>query len=166
MPLFIFFDTETIHFKPIILVHCYVFPKNHLPRRDSNPGLLFLRRMRCPLRHADRTNVRPVSFFLSCTGLGNYLYMFYLCYPRSFSVYSGRNRLFLQAAPGRARLDAKSKPISGGHDRISDLSAVHVVAVVVAAAGLRRQRARLRRWCERVAAVLSKSNMSKAKMSK
>jgi hypothetical protein len=26
-------------------------PKNLIPWRDSNPGLLFLRRMRCPLRH-------------------------------------------------------------------------------------------------------------------
>jgi hypothetical protein len=27
---------------------------NLKPWRDSNPGLLFLRRMRCPLRHAAR----------------------------------------------------------------------------------------------------------------
>jgi hypothetical protein len=32
----------------------YVFPKNLVPWRDSNPGLLFLRLMRCPLRHATR----------------------------------------------------------------------------------------------------------------
>jgi hypothetical protein len=34
--------------------HCYVFPKNLAPRRYSNPDLLFLRRMRWPLRHAAR----------------------------------------------------------------------------------------------------------------
>jgi hypothetical protein len=28
--------------------HCYDLPKNLMPWRDSNPGLLFLRRMRCP----------------------------------------------------------------------------------------------------------------------
>jgi hypothetical protein len=28
------------------------FPKSLVPWRDSNPGLLFLRRMRCLLRHA------------------------------------------------------------------------------------------------------------------
>jgi hypothetical protein len=30
---------------------CTVFPKIPKPWRDSNPGLLFLRRIRCPLRH-------------------------------------------------------------------------------------------------------------------
>jgi hypothetical protein len=36
--------------------HCYVFFKNLIPWRDSNPGLLYLRRKRCPLRHAARAS--------------------------------------------------------------------------------------------------------------
>jgi hypothetical protein len=32
--------------------NCYDLSKNCVPRLDSNPGLQFLRQMRCPLRHA------------------------------------------------------------------------------------------------------------------
>jgi hypothetical protein len=32
----------------------YAFPENLKPWRDSNPGLLFMRRTRCPLLHAAR----------------------------------------------------------------------------------------------------------------
>jgi hypothetical protein len=53
IPLFIFFyKTQTMLIKSITQQHCYVFPKNLTPWRDSNPGLLLLRRMRCPMRHA------------------------------------------------------------------------------------------------------------------
>jgi hypothetical protein len=30
----------------------FYLPKNLIPWQDSNPGLLFLRRMQCPLLHA------------------------------------------------------------------------------------------------------------------
>jgi hypothetical protein len=53
MHLFLFFNTQAMHLKSFKKV----FPKNLTPRRDSNPGLLFLRRMWCPLRHADRALV-------------------------------------------------------------------------------------------------------------
>jgi hypothetical protein len=35
------FNTQTMHIKSFYTQqHCYVFPKNLLPWRDSNPGLL------------------------------------------------------------------------------------------------------------------------------
>jgi hypothetical protein len=47
-------NTQTMHTKSI--THNSIFPKILIPWRDSNPGLLFLRRMRCPLRHAARAD--------------------------------------------------------------------------------------------------------------
>jgi hypothetical protein len=56
MPFLILFNTLTNHMKLICYTqqHCYVFPKilYVVPWRDSNPDLLSLKRMRCPLRHA------------------------------------------------------------------------------------------------------------------
>jgi hypothetical protein len=50
MPFFLFFDTPTMHIKSIVYQqHCYDFLKNLIPWQDSNPGLLFLRQMRCRL---------------------------------------------------------------------------------------------------------------------
>jgi hypothetical protein len=37
--------------------HCDVFTKILMPWRDSSPGLLLMRWMRCPLRHASRANI-------------------------------------------------------------------------------------------------------------
>jgi hypothetical protein len=46
--------------------HCYFFLKNLIPRRDSNPGLLFLRQMRCPVRHAARSITSIAVETFSC----------------------------------------------------------------------------------------------------
>jgi hypothetical protein len=43
--------------------HCYAFPKNLIPWRDSNPGLMYLRRVWCPLRHAARASAWWRFFF-------------------------------------------------------------------------------------------------------
>jgi hypothetical protein len=40
------------HIKSIILTSLLCFPKNLAPWRDSNPGLLVPKRVRCPLHHA------------------------------------------------------------------------------------------------------------------
>jgi hypothetical protein len=41
MPLFLLFNTQTMHIKSFYTQqHCYVFLKNLIPWRDSNPGLL------------------------------------------------------------------------------------------------------------------------------
>jgi hypothetical protein len=51
------FNTQTMHTYEVYSTtqyHCYDFLKKLTSWRDSNPGLLFLRRMRCRLRHADR----------------------------------------------------------------------------------------------------------------
>jgi hypothetical protein len=47
---YFFLKHTKMHIKSIITVS----PKNYTPLRDSNPGLLFLRRMQCPLRNAAR----------------------------------------------------------------------------------------------------------------
>jgi hypothetical protein len=36
--------------------HCYVLPENLIPRRDLNPSIQLLMRMRCPLCHATQGN--------------------------------------------------------------------------------------------------------------
>jgi hypothetical protein len=54
-PELIFFNTQTMHIEPI--EHYFVSLKNSTHWRDSNPGLLFPRRMRCPLRHAARVKL-------------------------------------------------------------------------------------------------------------
>jgi hypothetical protein len=41
MPLFLLFNTQTMHIKSFYTQkHCYIFPKNLIPWRDSNLGLL------------------------------------------------------------------------------------------------------------------------------
>jgi hypothetical protein len=54
MPSFLFFNTQTMPIKSIVHTqqHCYDFRKKLKPWRVSNPGLLFLLRMRCRLSHA------------------------------------------------------------------------------------------------------------------
>jgi hypothetical protein len=50
MPLF---HHKTIHIKSLLYTTALLcFTKNPIPWRDSNPGLLYLRRMQCALRHA------------------------------------------------------------------------------------------------------------------
>jgi hypothetical protein len=58
MPLFLFFNTQTMHINSIVhnSIDMYDFLNNLIPRRDSNNGLLFLRRMQCRLRHDTREN--------------------------------------------------------------------------------------------------------------
>jgi hypothetical protein len=57
MPLFLFSNAQTMFFLvDCTQQHCTDFLKNLIPWRDSNPGLLFLRRMRCQLRHAARAD--------------------------------------------------------------------------------------------------------------
>jgi hypothetical protein len=72
MPSFLSFDTQTMHIKLIILNRiCYVFPKNLIPWRDSNPSLLFLRPMRCPLRQGMGINLKYIESRHVC-GLNNF----------------------------------------------------------------------------------------------
>jgi hypothetical protein len=52
MTLFLFFYAQTMQLVNYTQQRCYAFPKNFIPRQDSNPGLLSMRRMRCPMRHA------------------------------------------------------------------------------------------------------------------
>jgi hypothetical protein len=55
MSLFLFFNTQTKHIESIIHNSIAMFfPKNPMPWRESNPGLLFPRQIRCPLRNAAR----------------------------------------------------------------------------------------------------------------
>jgi hypothetical protein len=51
MPLFLFSTHIQCIFSRLYTTALLCFPKNLMPWRDSNPGLL-LRRMRCRLRHA------------------------------------------------------------------------------------------------------------------
>jgi hypothetical protein len=72
-----------------------VFPVNLTPRRDSNPGLLSLSRMRCPLSHAARsvyvhTTIRFRKKFLTYVTISwgqhflQFLIYFYNCRPGFF----------------------------------------------------------------------------------
>jgi hypothetical protein len=49
-------NTQTMHIKSIAhnRIAMYVFPKTLYPGGTRTPGLLFPRRMRCPLRHSGR----------------------------------------------------------------------------------------------------------------
>jgi hypothetical protein len=59
MPLLIFFQhTNNAYLVDLTQEHCYDCLKNPIPWRDSNPGLLILKRMRCRLRHAARVYFR------------------------------------------------------------------------------------------------------------
>jgi hypothetical protein len=51
---FLFLNTKTLHIKSIKQTSIAIFPQKTYTGRDSNPGLPFLNRMRCPLRHAAR----------------------------------------------------------------------------------------------------------------
>jgi hypothetical protein len=62
-PLFLFFSNSA-HYVKNTKQHCHVFPKNLLPCRDSNPGLLSLRQNRCPLRHAAAASVAQFFEFV------------------------------------------------------------------------------------------------------
>jgi hypothetical protein len=48
-----FLNKQTMHLKSIVhnSIATTSYVKNLTPWRDSNPGLLFLRRMHCQLRH-------------------------------------------------------------------------------------------------------------------
>jgi hypothetical protein len=62
MPLFLLFNTQTMHRKSFhTQQHCYVPLKNFYPGGIRTRVFLFLRRMRCPLRHADRAEF-PKTF--------------------------------------------------------------------------------------------------------
>jgi hypothetical protein len=54
--IFLIFSTQTVPSKLILQNSIAMFSAKKLitPWRESNPGLLFLKRIRCPLRHADR----------------------------------------------------------------------------------------------------------------
>jgi hypothetical protein len=55
MPLFLLFNTQTMHIKSFYTQqHCYVSLKTLYPGGIRTRVFLFLRRMRCPLRHAAR----------------------------------------------------------------------------------------------------------------
>jgi hypothetical protein len=54
MPLFLFFNTQTMHIKSIVHNSIAMTSKKPYTLRDSNQGLLFLRRMRRRLHHAVR----------------------------------------------------------------------------------------------------------------
>jgi hypothetical protein len=59
MPLPMYFSskhTQAMHIKPITHNNMAMFSLKPIPIpwRDPNPGPLFLRRVRCPLRHAAR----------------------------------------------------------------------------------------------------------------
>jgi hypothetical protein len=66
----------------------------HVPRRDSNPGLLPLRLIQCPLRHAARATVEQLQYTPT---LEFYRYTFLHCslsskYRELFSLYVGSTR--------------------------------------------------------------------------
>jgi hypothetical protein len=55
MTLFLLFNTQTMHIKLFYTQqHCYVSLKTLYPGGIRTRVFLFLRRMRCPLRHAAR----------------------------------------------------------------------------------------------------------------
>jgi hypothetical protein len=49
--------------------HCNAFPKNVIPWRDSNLGLLFLRRMQSPLLYAAREQFLNVGWHNLCLSI-------------------------------------------------------------------------------------------------
>jgi hypothetical protein len=51
---FYFQRTNTAYEVDFTQQHCYEFLRNLTPWRDSNRGILFLRRMQCRLRHTAR----------------------------------------------------------------------------------------------------------------
>jgi hypothetical protein len=62
MPLFLRFNTQTMHFKSLYTQqHCYVSLKTLYPGGIRSRVFLFLRRMRCPLRHAARAKQTDVA---------------------------------------------------------------------------------------------------------
>jgi hypothetical protein len=72
--LFLLFNTQTMHIKLFYTQqHCYVSLKALYPGGIWTWVFLFLRRMRCPLRHAARTSYQKFEITSICT-----LYIF--CY--------------------------------------------------------------------------------------
>jgi hypothetical protein len=53
MPLFLILTHKQLTLSEEYTTALLCFPKNLIPWRDSNPGLLFLRRIRCPLRQGN-----------------------------------------------------------------------------------------------------------------
>jgi hypothetical protein len=69
MPLFLLFNTQTMHFKSSYTQqHCYVFLKTLYPGGIRTRVFLFLRRMRCPLRHAARVVLITLNVLITCLG--------------------------------------------------------------------------------------------------
>jgi hypothetical protein len=59
------FNTQTMHVKSLYAQqHCYVSQKKLIPCRIRTRVFLFLRRLRCSLRHAARARSRSRSIFL------------------------------------------------------------------------------------------------------
>jgi hypothetical protein len=63
MPLFLTFNTQTMYIKSFYTQqHCYVSLKKLYPGGIRTRVFLFLRQMRCPLRHAARHMYIVLSF--------------------------------------------------------------------------------------------------------
>jgi hypothetical protein len=62
MPLFLLFNTQTMHIKSFYTQqNCYVPLKTLYPGGIQTRVFLFLRRMRCPLRHSARAKMATHS---------------------------------------------------------------------------------------------------------